>query len=88
MYTPVFRVTAIILGSVKLGVIRCGTYYDIDTDFLSFFFFDMKFMHTLRPLKIPYPQVSEDTIQMIRKSKMICLPTGNTLPTDFKAWKP
>lgn len=32
---------------------------------LTFYSLDVKFMLTLRPLKISYPQLSEESIQMI-----------------------
>lgn len=42
---------------------------------LTFYPLDVKFMLTLRPLKISYPQLSEESIQVISKFKTICLPT-------------
>lgn len=51
-------------------------------------------MHTLRPLKMPYPQLSEDSIQMKeqndlpsnRKHSAYCLQGMGTLVIKGKGW--
>lgn len=76
--------------ALKIEIIRWGACIMILT--LTFYSLDVKFMLTLRPLKISYPQLSEESIQMIWKIKAICLPTEKQFTsqlqsTVLKAWK-